>query len=58
MFWLALGLVLILEGLMPMLSPGVWRNTFQNILKLHDGQLRFIGLCSVLIGLVLIWTLA
>lgn len=56
-FWLALGLVLVLEGLMPMLSPGAWRRTFQNILQLHDGQLRFIGVCSVLLGLVLIWTL-
>lgn len=55
--WLALGLVLVLEGLMPLLAPGAWRHMFQNILKLQDGQLRFIGVCSVLLGLILIWTL-
>ena len=56
-WWLALGLVLVLEGLMPMVSPGAWRRTFQNILKLQDGQLRFVGVCSVLLGLGLIWVL-
>jgi uncharacterized protein YjeT (DUF2065 family) len=56
-FWLAMALVLILEGLMPLLSPSVWRSTFQSILKLQDGQLRFFGMCSVLIGLVLILSL-
>jgi uncharacterized protein YjeT (DUF2065 family) len=55
---LALGLVLILEGLMPMLSPGGWRQLFEKILKLDDGQIRFFGMLMVLLGLLLFWLAA
>ena len=54
-FWSALALVLVIEGLFPFLSPKGWRHTFQRLLSLQDGQLRFFGLCSILIGLVLLW---
>ncbi len=54
-FWTALALVLVLEGLLPLLSPGGWRRTFQRLLELRDGQLRFFGLCSILGGLALLW---
>jgi hypothetical protein len=54
-FWSALALVLVLEGLFPFISPGGWRRTFQRLLAMHDGQLRFFGLCSILLGLVLLW---
>ena len=54
-FWSALALMLVLEGLFPFLSPGGWRKTFQRLLALQDGQLRFFGLCSILIGLGLLW---
>ena len=54
-FWSALALVLELEGLFPFISPGGWRSTFQKLLTLQDGQLRFFGLCSILMGLVLLW---
>ena len=54
-FWAALALALVLEGLLPLLSPGTWRTTFQKLLQLRDGQLRFFGLCSVLLGLLLLW---
>ncbi len=53
-WWAALALVLVLEGLFPLISPKVWRQTFQRILKLHDGQVRFFALCSVLAGLALL----
>ena len=55
LLWMALGLVLVIEGLMPFLSPGSWRQMFQRILLLQDGQIRFFGLCSILLGLALIW---
>ncbi|WP_298289336.1 DUF2065 domain-containing protein [Thiomonas sp.] len=51
---LAIGLLLILEGLMPLLAPGQWRALFRQILTLTDGQLRFIGLIAVAGGLLLI----
>ena len=54
-FWAALALVLVIEGLFPFISPGGWRRTFQKLLALEDGQLRFFGLCSIVIGLVLLW---
>ncbi|MBP8148472.1 MAG: DUF2065 domain-containing protein [Limnohabitans sp.] len=52
---LALGLMLILEGLMPMISPGGWRGLFEQLLKLHDGQIRFFGMAMVIAGLTLFW---
>lgn len=57
-WWLALGLVLIFEGLMPMASPARWRRLFEQLLQLQDGQIRFFGLFMVLIGLVIVWWLA
>jgi hypothetical protein len=50
----ALGLMLVLEGLLPLLAPRIWRETFQRIMQLADGQLRFMGLASLLVGLLLI----
>lgn len=55
LFWAALALVLVFEGLFPLISPGGWRRTFQRLLVLQDGQVRFFGLCSVLLGLLLLW---
>jgi len=54
-FWAAVALMLVLEGLFPFLSPGGWRQTFQKLLQLSDGQLRFFGLSSILVGLGLLW---
>jgi hypothetical protein len=56
-FWLAMALVLAIEGFMPFMSPDTWRKTFQQILLLSDGQLRFFGLLSLLLGVGLIWWL-
>ncbi|MEI8363084.1 MAG: DUF2065 domain-containing protein [Betaproteobacteria bacterium] len=50
----ALGLMLVLEGLLPLLVPKAWRETFKRMIELKDGQLRFIGLMSIVGGLVLI----
>ncbi len=52
---LALGLMLILEGLMPMISPLRWRRLFEQLLQLQDGQIRFFGLIMVMAGLMLLW---
>jgi uncharacterized protein len=54
-FWAAMALVLVFEGLFPFLSPGGWRRTFQRLFALQDGQLRFFGLVSIALGLVLLW---
>lgn len=57
-FWLAVGLLLVMEGLFPFVSPAGWRRTFARLLQLQDGQIRFIGLASILIGLALVWALS
>ena len=54
--WLAAALVLVIEGLFPFLSPSGWRRMFAQILRLSDGQIRFFGLCSILVGVLwLLW---
>ncbi|RZL39727.1 MAG: DUF2065 domain-containing protein [Rubrivivax sp.] len=48
--------MLIIEGLMPFISPVRWREFFSRILAMSDGQIRFIGLASMLLGLSgLLW---
>jgi uncharacterized protein len=49
-FVAACALVLVLEGLMPLLAPRVWREAFRRVTELSDGQLRFVGMASMLIG--------
>lgn len=56
--WLALALVLVIEGLFPFVSPSGWRKIFAQLLQLTDGQIRFFAMFSILIGLLLIWLLA
>ena len=51
---LAFALMLVLEGAMPFIAPAAWRETFRRLIQLSDGQIRFIGLTSMLIGLVLL----
>ncbi|HZF82826.1 MAG TPA: DUF2065 domain-containing protein [Burkholderiaceae bacterium] len=54
-FWSAVALVLVIEGILPFVSPGGWRRGFSQLMQLRDGQLRFFGLCSIVAGLVLLW---
>ncbi|ACT50933.1 MULTISPECIES: DUF2065 domain-containing protein [Methylovorus] len=50
----ALGLMLVLEGVLPLLAPQAWRDTFKRMVELKDGQLRFVGLVSMSVGLLLL----
>jgi hypothetical protein len=50
----ALALMLVFEGLLPFLSPQAWRQVFERALKMTDGQIRFIGLSSMLLGLLML----
>jgi uncharacterized protein len=57
--FMALALVLILEGVLPFLAPSLWRDVFRRIIQLSDGQIRFFGLSSMILGLlVLLWVRA
>ncbi len=51
---MAFALVLVFEGLLPFIAPTLWRRVFLRLAELADGQIRFVGLTSMLIGLVLL----
>ncbi len=50
-FLAACAMVLVLEGLLPLLAPRAWREAFRRLTELSDGQLRFVGLISIVIGI-------
>jgi uncharacterized protein YjeT (DUF2065 family) len=50
----AVALVLVLEGALPFIAPSVWREAFRRMIEMSDGQIRFIGLTSMLAGLLLL----
>jgi uncharacterized protein YjeT (DUF2065 family) len=56
--WLAaIGLLLVIEGILPFAAPALWREGFSRMLELNDGQLRFIGAASMLGGVFLLMML-
>lgn len=54
-FGLAVALMLVFEGLMPLIAPRAWRQMFSRLSELNDGQIRFFGLIAVLGGALLFW---
>jgi len=54
--WLAaVALMLVIEGVLPFTAPRVWRETFRTLIQMTDGQLRFAGLASMLIGMAILF---
>ncbi|MCE5181945.1 MAG: DUF2065 domain-containing protein [Betaproteobacteria bacterium] len=53
--FVALGLMLVLEGVLPFMAPALWRETFRRMTEMTDGQLRFVGLTSMMGGLLLLY---
>ena len=51
----AVALMLIIEGVLPFLLPGIWRDTFRRLTEMSDGQIRFIGLTSMVAGVLLLY---
>ena len=52
--WTALALVLVIEGLLPFVSPAGWRRVFMQMVQLRDGQIRFFALVCVLSGIAML----
>jgi uncharacterized protein len=50
----AVGLMLVLEGLLPFMNPRGWRSVFERATRMSDGELRFVGLSSMVIGVVIL----
>lgn len=53
--WGAFALMLVIEGLLPFVSPAKWRHIFLRVMQMTDAQIRFFGLCSMLIGVLLLF---
>jgi uncharacterized protein YjeT (DUF2065 family) len=53
----AFALMLVLEGVVPFVAPTAWREAFRRLTQLSDGQIRFIGLSTMLIGLIFLMVL-
>jgi len=51
---LAFALMLLIEGMLPFLAPRVWREAFRRMTELTEGQIRFLGLSSIVLGLILL----
>lgn len=55
LFMTAIGLVLILEGIMPFLSPDLLRRYLEQVQSMDDRSVRTAGLVSMLVGLGLLY---
>ncbi|SDX96518.1 hypothetical protein SAMN05421755_100367 [Nitrosomonas sp. Nm33] len=54
-FLMAIALMLVLEGIFPFTFPNAWRDSFRKLVELEDNQIRFIGLTSMVIGLIVLY---
>lgn len=50
----ALALVLIIEGLLPFLSPRLWQKTMQDLSQINPRTVRIGGVVSMLIGAIML----
>jgi len=55
---MAFALMLVIEGILPFVAPAAWRETFLRLAQMADGQIRFIGLSSMVIGVLLLFLLS
>ena len=51
----AIGLLLVLEGILPFLRPDLWREGVRQIARMEDRALRIAGLVSMIVGVALIY---
>jgi uncharacterized protein YjeT (DUF2065 family) len=51
----ALALVLVIEGMLPFLSPKSWREAMSQAAQLPDNTLRILGLVSMMIGVIILY---
>ena len=51
----AFALMLVIEGILPFTAPKLWRETFRKMIEMNDGQIRFAGLTSMMVGLIILF---
>ena len=55
--FVALALLLVFEGILPFIRPTIWRNVMSNAVKQPDKSLRVMGLASMVIGVILLYSI-
>ena len=53
--WIAIALILVIEGIMPFLNPKGWRKTLRTVSEMDDNTLRTIGISSMTFGVILLY---
>jgi uncharacterized protein YjeT (DUF2065 family) len=53
--WVAMALMLVIEGSMPFMSPSTFRRALAQMASMNDRQLRAIGLFSMALGVALLY---
>ena len=53
-FGLAIGLVLVLEGVLPFAIPDQYKSWLEKMSKISSKALRVTGFCSMLVGAIII----
>jgi len=51
----AFALMLVIEGILPFTAPRIWRDAFRKFIEMSDGQIRFAGLTSMMVGLIILF---
>ena len=51
----ALGLMLVIEGILPFVSPAGVRRVFARLVALDDAALRIAGAASMVAGVAVVW---
>jgi len=54
-FLSAVGLMLVLEGVMPFMAPRGFRRTLTTVVQADDRVLRIVGLLSMVAGLAVLY---
>ena len=55
---IAFGLMLVFEGLLPLVFPRLWKDTWRKLAELESGQIRFLGLVSIVAGALILFSFA
>ena len=53
----AIGMVLVIEGVLPFVNPSAYRRMLMTLSKLEDGQIRFAGLTVMIAGCAVLYLL-
>lgn len=53
--WIALALVMVIEGFIPFLSPGATKQMMMAIVEMDEKSLRISGLVSMVLGVITLY---